>query len=139
MIGSIDLDQHHVGTNETPKAPGMKYRHYAPGVPVAIVDPQTNWQSVNSWIEEQPSKVGVMAEKQILDAFSWPDNAVIYSLGEDVSDASSHLFAGMRFFDDQQDVASILVQGLDATGLGAAYMNRLNKSAGGRHFEVPVK
>ena len=61
VIGSIDLDQHHVGTNETPKAPGMKYRHYAPGVPVAIVDPQTNWQSVNSWIEEQPSKVGVMA------------------------------------------------------------------------------
>lgn len=139
VIGSIDLDQHHVGTNETPKAPGMKYRHYAPGVPVAIVDPQTNWQSVNSWIEEQPSKVGVMAEKQILDAFSWPDNAVIYSLGEDVSDASSHLFAGLRFFDDQKDVASILVQGLDATGLGAAYMNRLNKSAGGRHFEVPVK
>ena len=139
VIGSIDLDQHHVGTNETPKAPGMKYRHYAPGVPVAIVDPQTNWQSVNSWIEEQPSKVGVMAEKQILDAFSWPDNAVIYSLGEDVSDASSHLFAGLRFFDDQKDVASILVQGLDATGLGAAYMNRLNKSAGGKHFEVPVK
>jgi L-threonylcarbamoyladenylate synthase len=139
VIGSIDLDQHHVGTNETPKAPGMKYRHYAPGVPVAIVDPQTNWQSVNAWIEEQPSKVGVMAEKQILDAFSWPDNAVIYSLGEDVSDASSHLFAGLRFFDDQKDVASILVQGLDATGLGAAYMNRLNKSAGGRHFEAPVK
>ena len=139
VIGSIDLDQHHVGTNETPKAPGMKYRHYAPGVPVAIVDPQTNWQSVNSWIEEQPSKVGVMAEKQILDAFSWPDNAVIYSLGEDVSDASSHLFAGLRFFDDQKDVASILVQGLDATGLGTAYMNRLNKSAGGKHFEVPVK
>lgn len=139
VIGSIDLDQHHVGTNETPKAPGMKYRHYAPGVPVAIVDPQTNWQSVNSWIAEQPFKVGVMAEKQILDAFSWPDNAVIYSLGEDVSDASSHLFAGLRFFDDQKDVASILVQGLDATGLGAAYMNRLNKSAGGRHFEAPVK
>lgn len=139
VIGSIDLDQHHVGINETPKAPGMKYRHYAPGVPVAIVDPQTNWQSVNAWIEEQPSKVGVMAEKQILDAFSWPDNAVIYSLGEDVSDASSHLFAGLRFFDDQKDVASILVQGLDATGLGAAYMNRLNKSAGGKHFEVPVK
>lgn len=139
VIGSIDLDQHHVGTNETPKAPGMKYRHYAPGIPVAIVDPQTNWQSVNSWIVKQPSKVGVMAEKQILDAFSWPDNAVIYSLGEDVSDASSHLFAGLRFFDDQKDVASILVQGLDATGLGAAYMNRLNKSAGGKHFEVPVK
>lgn len=139
VIGSIDLDQHHVGINETPKAPGMKYRHYAPGIPVAIVDPQTNWQSVNSWIEEQPSKVGVMAEKQILDAFSWPDNAVIYSLGEDVSDASSHLFAGLRFFDDQKDVAFILVQGLDATGLGAAYMNRLNKSAGGKHFEVPVK
>ncbi|WP_369123779.1 hypothetical protein [[Ruminococcus] torques] len=33
----------------------------------------------------------------------------------------------------------MLVQGLDATGLGAAYMNRLNKSAGGRHFEAPVK
>ena len=63
VIGSIDLDQHHVGTNETPKAPGMKYRHYAPGVPVAIVDPQTNWQSVNAWIAKQPYKVGVLKNR----------------------------------------------------------------------------
>ena len=141
VLGEAQIDRGLIAndSNIHPKAPGMKYRHYAPGVPVAIVDPQTNWQSVNAWIAKQPSKVGVMAEKQILDAFSWPDNAVIYSLGEDVSDASSHLFAGLRFFDDQKDVASILVQGLDATGLGAAYMNRLNKSAGGRHFEAPVK
>ena len=52
-----------------------------------------------------------MAEKQILDAFSWPDNAVIYSLGEDVSDASSHLFAGLRFFDDQKTLPPFWYRG----------------------------
>ncbi len=139
VIGSIDLDRHHVGKNETPKAPGMKYRHYAPGVPVAIVDPQTDWQMVDKWIADQPFKVGVMAEKQILDQIAWSDNAVLYSLGDDVSDASAHLFGGLRFFDDQADVKAILVQGLKAVGLGAAYMNRLNKSAGGHHFDASVK
>lgn len=134
VIGSIDLNHHQVGKNETPKAPGMKYRHYAPSAPVYIVDPQSDWQAVSAWIANQESKVGVMATDEVVKKISWPQNAVLYNLGNDVTDASACLFDGLRQFDDKACVKTILTQGFTAQGLGAAYMNRLNKSAGGKHF-----
>lgn len=134
VIGSIDLSHKHVGKNEIPKAPGMKYKHYAPNAQVYIVDMDTDWQRVVSWLGKQDSPVGVMAEDRILQSLKLPDNAIPYSLGSGVEDASAHLFDGLRSFDEKQAVKSIAVQAFPAKGLGLAYMNRLNKSAGGVHF-----
>lgn len=134
VIGSIDLNHHHVGKNETPKAPGMKYKHYAPAAQVYIVDPGTDWDQVVDWIKQQPFDVGMMAEEKVLQQASLPMNASQFSLGSGVQDASARLFDGLREFDDEQNVKAIVCQAFPAKGLGEAYMNRLNKSAGGVHF-----
>lgn len=134
VIGSIDLNHHHVGKNETPKAPGMKYKHYAPNAQVYIVDEDTDWQDVIKWISQQPFDVGMMAEEKILQHASLPMNAIQFSLGKSVVDASARLFDGLRQFDDQPNVKAIVTQAFPAHDLGRAYMNRLNKSAGGVHF-----
>lgn len=134
VIGSIDLNHHHVGKNETPKAPGMKYKHYAPNAQVYIVDGNDQWAAVNSWIAKQKFPVGVMATDTLLNNRQLPANAVPYSLGEDVTTASAHLFDGLRKFDDQPEIKAIVTEAFPAHGLGLAYMNRLNKSAGGMHF-----
>ncbi|MDO4902852.1 MAG: L-threonylcarbamoyladenylate synthase [Limosilactobacillus sp.] len=139
VIGSIDLNHHKVGKNETPKAPGMKYKHYAPSSQVYIVDEGTDWKQVVKWIEAQPFDVGIMAETKILQSLSMPTNAVQFSLGDGVADASARLFDGLREFDDEHNVKAIMSQAFPAVDLGGAYMNRLNKSAGGMHFSLDQK
>ena len=138
VIGSIDINHHKVGKNETPKAPGMKYKHYAPNAQVYIVDAETDWGDVVKWIQQQPFDVGMMAEERILQQATLPMNAIQFSLGTGVQDASARLFDGLRQFDDQPNVKAIVTQAFPAQGLGGAYMNRLNKSAGGVHFDAAM-
>ncbi|MHA8138327.1 L-threonylcarbamoyladenylate synthase [Lactobacillaceae bacterium Scapto_B20] len=136
VLGQVDDEKHHVSANEAPKAPGMKYKHYAPSAQVYIVDHDDDWQRVSKWAAEQPEKVGVMTTDAILNHVQWPDNVEPFSLGADVKSASHLLFKGLRHFDDEPDVKSILTEGFSASGLGEAYMNRLNKSAGQMHFKI---
>ena len=56
------------------------------------------------------------------------------SLGKNLVDADHNLFGGLRYFDDKDDIATIYVQGFDEGEESLAYMNRLNKAAGGHHF-----
>lgn len=136
VIGSIETNHHQVGKNEIPKAPGMKYKHYAPKAQVYIVDHDDDWQAAIKWAVNQPFEVGVMAEKRLLSGFKPANNLQMFSLGTGIKNASARLFAGLRQFDNQSTIKAILVQGFAADGLGLAYMNRLNKSAGGEHFKV---
>ncbi|KID41602.1 L-threonylcarbamoyladenylate synthase [Fructilactobacillus fructivorans] len=135
VIGPVDDAVHHVSADQVPKAPGMKYRHYAPDAQVQVVDHKDDWKRAADWIKGQDETVGVMATDDVIDSINWPQNAELYSLGKDVSTASHLLFAGLRHFDLENGVDNILTQGFPATELGEAYMNRLNKSAGQKHFE----
>src|SRR5690606_14955429 len=38
IVGQVFVDKHLVSSEETPKAPGMKYKHYSPNEPVIIVE-----------------------------------------------------------------------------------------------------
>ncbi|MFD1421192.1 L-threonylcarbamoyladenylate synthase [Lactiplantibacillus songbeiensis] len=129
-------EQHHVGATEVPKAPGMKYKHYAPDAQVYIVDHVTDWPAALTWAAQQNVPMGVMATDTVLKANKLPANCEQYSLGNDVQSASRNLFAGLRHFDTETSIKDILAQAFDNQGLGAAYMNRLNKSAGQTHFRV---
>lgn len=134
VIGPIELNKHRVGKNETPKAPGMKYKHYAPTAQVYIVRTDTDWQDVIDWIGKQEDDVGLMAEEKVLQKYVLPMNTIQFSLGKNVNQASARLFDGLRQFDQQPNVKSIVTQAFPLDGLGQAYMNRLNKSAGGTYF-----
>lgn len=135
VIGTVRSTHHKVGATEVPKAPGMKYKHYAPDAQVYIVDQPQDWPAALAWAQTQTNPVGVMAVDAILAANELPANCEQFSLGADVASASHRLFDGLRHFDLESPVKDILTQGFSATGLGAAYMNRLNKSAGQTHFE----
>ncbi|MCH5462111.1 threonylcarbamoyl-AMP synthase [Lactobacillus sp. LC28-10] len=134
VIGDVKADHHHVGANETPKAPGMKYKHYAPSAQVEIVDHITDFDAAMAWAGAQNEAIGVMATDGVLKNLSVPANVETYSLGEDIQSATHLLFAGLRHFDLESEVKVIFTEGFDNTGFGAAYMNRLDKSAGGVHF-----
>ncbi|ANZ61673.1 L-threonylcarbamoyladenylate synthase [Secundilactobacillus paracollinoides] len=134
VIGEVRGNKHKVGANETPKAPGMKYKHYAPTAQVTIVDDPTDFAAAVAWVSSHNSKAGLMATDSVLSQLTVPDSVEVFTLGPDVAAASHRLFAGLRHFDLETDVTAILTQGFSTDGLGAAYMNRLNKSAGDEHF-----
>jgi len=77
---------------------------------------------------------GVMAVDTVLGQLSDVRFKDQFSLGDSVVTASQHLFEGLRYFDLNPEVKIILVQGFAKEGVGLAYMNRLEKSAGQQYF-----
>ena len=138
-----------VDGSKTPSAPGMKYRHYAPKARVVIFtkeeEPLKEWiDIVREILGEKPrvNLLGVyccsqdawMLREKMNPAESLRVKILIYGQMGDTSVASSKLFSALRSFDDMHaDV--IIAEGFRKVGLAAAYMNRLDKAAGGR-FEI---
>ncbi|MCY6369830.1 L-threonylcarbamoyladenylate synthase [Clostridium ganghwense] len=119
--------------NFKPKAPGMKYRHYAPKAPVKIITGDLKksiakiQEIVQNYIDAN-MKVGIMATDETIEEYS---NAIIKSLGsrEDLYSIGKNLFQVLREFDDEK-VDIILSEAFDEKGMGIAIMNRLKKAAG---------
>lgn len=117
-----------VSDKEIPKAPGMKYRHYAPSAPVMVVDDANDFAKIDF-----NENTGVMALKDQLAKIDLPDENK-FNLGNDLVDADHNLFGGLRYFDDKKNIKQIYVQGFNDGEESLAYMNRLNKAAAGHHF-----
>ncbi len=118
---------------QAPKAPGMKYRHYAPTGELVIV--QGDPDEVTAYINRQAAtdrgtgeKVGVIAT---LEQEAYYQADVIKSVGSraDEESIAHRLYAILREFDDEK-VTKIYSEAFSAEGLGQAIMNRLLKAAG---------
>lgn len=117
-----------VADKDVPKAPGMKYRHYAPSAPVVVVDDPNDFAHLNL-----TNETGVMALSKILGEIELPA-ANKFNLGKNLADADHNLFGGLRYFDDKPNIKQIFVQGFSGSEDTLAYMNRLNKAAAGHHY-----
>ncbi len=118
--------------SEAPKAPGMKYRHYAPDKAVYMVG-DDEWTQAIVWAQDQLSPVGLMLPNALIAKHQLAGMDFVWSLGDDARSAAANLFAGLRYFDDQKEVQTILVASMPAQSENAAYNNRLGKASGG-HF-----
>lgn len=117
----------------TPKAPGMKYKHYAPKAKVIIVEGELDRviTSINKFTREKQSqnlKVGVMATTQTKDYYN--ADAVI-SVGDrnNPRTIAAHLFDTLRAF-DESGVDVVFSESFPDEEIGFAIMNRLKKAAG---------
>lgn len=139
FIPNLQTEHHHVGLHEIPKAPGMKYKHYAPDAQLLLVDPTADFVAV---VQKALTKVpgdqviGVLALDQQLALLPDSSQLVAYSLGTDITTASARLFAGLRYYDLHPQVRVALIQAVPEEGLGAAYMNRLRKAAGNQSYQA---
>ena len=116
-----------------PKAPGMKYRHYAPKGELTIVtgDPDAVRAKINELAAGDRSKgfsVGVIATKETAAGYKCDNLKIVGSKGRGEETAHS-LFRVLREFDDD-NTEKIYSEAFDETGVGAAIMNRLLKAAG---------
>ena len=109
-----------------PKAPGMKYKHYAPKGEVLLVEKEA---LLGAYAEKAAlgGRVAVLADNTIEGLHELP---FYYPLSEEggLKQTAQRLFAALRWCDDI-DADTILVQIFPKQGIGKAIMNRLEKAA----------
>ena len=118
-----------------PKAPGMKYKHYAPEAPVIICQGDENAiaAQLHQAIQMGEKSVGIMVSQETFNALGLvPSHVKVQILGSKnrMETIASALFASLRWF-DQQGVDIIYTEQFPADHIGTALMNRLYKAAGG--------
>ncbi len=126
-------------SGQAPKAPGMKYRHYAPKGELTIISgPQ---QAVTDYINAQldryrteNKKTGVIASEATVSAYR-ADVCKNGGSRQDESALARRLYRILREFDDE-DVEIIYAESFEGAGVGQAVMNRLLKAAGHRVTEL---
>ena len=123
-----------------PKAPGMRYRHYAPKASLTIVEGPR--ESVTGKINELAAKA--MDEGKKVGIIAADDTASCYhaSIVKDIGDRNTdkeiaqHLFSVLREF-DAENVDMINSESFNTPRMGQAIMNRLLKAAGHKVLSVP--
>jgi len=136
------LVQHESTPEEAPRAPGMKYRHYAPSCEVHILGTgdfenyeEYYKEAVEREIIDAETPVGLFVSDEIATEIrvlfqDQLEKILLYTYGQtdDVDAASQHLFDGLRLL-DEQGASIIFAPAFPKEGLGVAYMNRLEKAA----------
>ena len=130
VLGHVDVDKAVVSLlkdGERPKAPGMKYRHYAPKAPVTVVTGGAK-ASARYLLTHAGEKSGIICFDEFTRLF---DGHIVHPLGasDDKRAQAQHVFDALRTF-DETNVGEIWAQCPDSKGLGLAIGNRLKKAAG---------
>lgn len=154
VLGNVSVDPAILGplsADVRPKAPGMKYKHYAPKADLTLVEPEDvdrengldekqlqamigKVQELSRQKIEAGCKVGVICTDESRHCYT---DGEVRSIGERKSQASvaHNLYALLREFDDL-GVDYIFSESFPKDHLGQAIMNRLSKAAGYKIVKV---
>lgn len=130
ILGEVTVDESVTGIikeGERPRAPGMKYRHYAPKAPVIVVTGSPAC-SANYITQHCKQDEGIICFDEFIMMFQVGTVETI-GASRDLEEQARRVFDALRKF-DQTDVTAIWTQCPDQSGLGLAIANRLNKAAG---------
>lgn len=133
LCGNIKVDPSILKKTEgRPLAPGMRYRHYAPHMPVTLLDGTD--QAFFRFLQTKPF-AGVICYDEDLPYLA---DRVVYSLGAR-KDSASHahrLFECLRELDARSDLPEVYARVPEKENLGLAVWNRLSKAAGFRVLQL---
>lgn len=143
VVGLVEIDkailEKNQGSGFIPKAPGMKYKHYAPKGDLTIyqgklehVVKRINQEAIR--YEKEGKKVGIIATEETKNKYHI---GIIKDIGtrEEEETIARGLYNVLREF-DQTNVEVILTESFESGYLGQAIMNRLLKAAGYQVIEV---
>ena len=143
IVGEVEIDKAIIepDPNLRPKAPGMKYTHYAPAGILTIVEDAESPDKVTENVIKEINRLA--AEKEKVAVLTTADNANLYTaenkvlLGEEGNGktVATRLYSALREC-DKLGVENIYSESFDRDELGGAIMNRLLKAAGHRVVRV---
>lgn len=136
VVGSVTIDRAILGPLKSdvhPKAPGMKYKHYAPKADFRMFrgDISKVAEHINMLAKEyldKGAKVGIIASNETKDKYTYGDVVSIGSRLDEIT-ISKNLYKVLRDFDDKE-VDYIFGETFENEELGQAIMNRMLKAAG---------
>ena len=141
IAGHIDLDPAVFGnceTSQAPRAPGMKYRHYAPKGTITIVSGEK--ENVIGYIrkmteENSGKRTGVLSCTSDVDCFGAAHFVGDIGSLSDEKEIASRLYDMLRRC-DEENIEVIYSEEFNTPQLGLAIMNRLIKAAGSNIIKV---
>ena len=137
VVGKVAVDAAILSQNQDknlkPKAPGMKYKHYAPKGDLTIFegDMEKVVDHINKRAKEEIAKgetVGIIATSETEGQYRCGTVKTVGSRNDEASIAHG-LYGVLREFDDLE-VSVIFAESFEEYELGQAIMNRLLKAAG---------
>lgn len=131
VVGEVHLDAALIDEASRPKAPGMKYQHYAPNAPLYLVNGSPSF--LRRLIEEKQMeglRVGVLATEESVE-FYHSDVTIACGKRSELESVATALYETLRNF-NQEKVDIIFSEMFPNTGVGHAIMNRLQKAAGNK-------
>lgn len=140
-IGEVRMDPGIVAEScdLKPKAPGMKYKHYAPKADMVIVDGDQELVTakINELVRkaiEKGKKVGILAAQETAGCY---EQGMILSIGKRQEEQiiARNLYKTLRTF-DESGVDIIYSESFLTPRMGHAIMNRLLKAAGHQVIKV---
>ncbi len=137
VLGEVAIDKTILDGNcmDKPKAPGMKYKHYAPKGELTIVSGESEKviEKINEFSKkamERGERVGIIGTDETIGQYKGNSLKSVGARSDEVSIAKG-LYRILREFDDE-NVTLIFSESFDTGGMGQAIMNRLLKAAGHR-------
>ncbi|QIZ05793.1 threonylcarbamoyl-AMP synthase [Priestia megaterium] len=131
VLGEVRVDAALTDEAARPKAPGMKYQHYAPNAPLFMVSGTTKF--LQRLIQEKRMeglRVGVLTTEEQADVY---EADVVLACGKraDLETVAAALYDTLRRF-NLEKVDVIYSEIFPNEGVGNAIMNRLQKAAGNK-------
>lgn len=134
VLGEVRCEGAAVSEQEIPKAPGMKYRHYAPDAPLTAV---CGGAAAADYIKLKASADdGIICFERYKNMFDDKKYTAAFGSRYRVSEYAHYIFSALRDM-DREKVSHIFVQCPNASGIGTAVLNRLKKSSGGDMISLP--
>lgn len=135
VLGGVTIDKTILDMNckEPPKAPGMRYRHYAPKGQLSIVEGVQEQVSdtINRLCDQaaaEGKKTGIICTDETISGYR-ADSIKSVGSRDNEETIAHNLYRILREFDDE-DVEIIYSESFSSSGIGQAIMNRLLKAAG---------
>lgn len=145
VLGEVWVDPAILGPMQAdvrPKAPGMKYKHYAPKAELTLVEPEDGDMENPEGLRRMAAKINQLAGEKLAQGFqvgiictdesmdSYP-KGMVRSIGKRArrETVAHNLYGILREFDDL-GAQYIFGESFPKDNLGQAIMNRLSKAAG---------
>ncbi|WP_434310636.1 L-threonylcarbamoyladenylate synthase [Hominifimenecus sp. rT4P-3] len=142
VLGSGEFDPAILGKPDSdlrPRAPGMKYRHYAPKAELTIVEgkPEAVASRILSLAKEKKNqgfRVGILCSEESRGRY---DASFVKTIGTRAKEETiaHNLYRCLREFDEEEK-EFVYSEAFSEGPLGAAIMNRLMKAAGYRILQA---
>jgi len=125
VAGFVECADGSKGEVGKPRSPGLKYKHYAPEVPLVLVKNRNELQRAIEQERKLGNRVGVLASAATAKNVM-ADEIVV--LGESETEMAMKLYQALRSF-KQTDVDLVMCESLPQEGVGKAVMDRIERAA----------